>query len=386
MNQFDNRDSRGAELSVEGRLLFESGLLLASTADGVGAFSLSPLEPLWIASGVPALAAADADCAYAYSRAGIVVAMGLDGKERWRTRVPDDCAPDRESRARREGLLPADAAIAGECIYVAAGGKVLALASRNGDVLAEAVACPQPRGVVLRLVRCRDALVVTCNQRSLEDDEPPYRGRLLWQPQVTPQAHRTSPGDLVAFDLELKERWRMSPPIPDLAYTDVPPVALADGSIGCVAANIVPLGSGHTVDLFKCWVFVVEAATGTIRWRRESETCALSPPEAVAVPGGLLAGAEPMLYARATGAPVWRTAARNAALKPGVTPILDGDRLLTLGPAHVVSIALADGSVTELAQLPEPGPPTTSLVVANGTLYVGFSRAGKGHLIGVRLS
>lgn len=385
MKQFNHETSQAGEVSVQGRLLLESGMLLAATGDGIAAFSPITLEPRWIASGVPALAAADADGAYAYSRTGVVVALGVSGKERWRTLVPDDRAPDSESRACREGVLPADAVIAGESIYVAAGGKLLALAIRNGDVLAEAVACPQLRGIVVRLMRDGETLVATCNERSLEDDEPPHRGRLLWQPHVKPEAHRTSPGDLVAFDLRLKERWRLPAPIPDLAYTDIPPVALADGSIGCVAAHIVSLGGGHTVDLLKSWAFVVEATTGTLRWLRESGASALSPPEAVAVPGGLLVGAEPMLYALETGAAVWRTAARNAALMPGVTPIFDGDRLLTLGPSRVVSIALADGSVSELAPLPEPGPPTTPLIVAGRMLYVGVRRAGVGRLIGVRL-
>ena len=390
---------------VHGRLALAGELLVAtldrraqphlagqSPAVGIGAFARGTLQSRWAAWNLPALAAVGGDTIYAYSRAGVVVALDLDGRERWRTAVSDDRSPQGQAWADRDGPFQADVVVAGDSVYLAAGAEVLRLAAGSGQILTRAAACRSARGAIARLVAVNDErLVATCTERSEWDDLPPGAGGVVWHPAPPLVTRRTTPGDLVAFDLGLEEVWRLPPVSADAVYGDERPAVLEDGGIACVAARAVESDGGiRLLDIFTSWLLTVDGRSGTLRWQRESRS-GHSQPDPLAVPGGVVAGTDPVFYALADGRPQWEVRSGEQGLLAGMTPTLDVDRerLLAAGRTGIRAIGLRDGQVSDVAAYgPEPfyGSVTTPLLKDGDILYLGVEEASAARLLAIRLN
>jgi outer membrane protein assembly factor BamB len=391
---------------VRGRLALAGDMVIAtldrrahphlagqSQAAGIGAFARGALQSRWEAWNLPALAAVGGDTIYAYSRAGVVVALDLNGHERWRTAVPDDRSPQSQAWADRDGPFQADVVAAGDSVYLAAGAEVLRLAAGNGQVLGRATTCRSARGTIARLAAAAggERLVATCTERTEWDDLPPGAGGVVWQPAPPLVTRRTMPGDLVAFDLGLNEVWRLPPVSAEAVYGDERPVALEDGGVACVAARAVKSDGGiRLLDIFTSWLLAVDGRNGTLRWQRENRS-GHSQPDPLAVPGGVVAGTAPVFYALADGRPQWEVHVDRQGLVAGVTPVLDVDRerLLAAGRTGIRAIGLRDGQVSDVAAYgPSPfsGSITTPLLKDGDTLYLGVEEAGAARLLAIRLS
>jgi outer membrane protein assembly factor BamB len=390
---------------VRGRLALAGELLVAtldrrahphlagqSPAAGIGAFARGTLQSRWAAWNLPALAAVGGDTIYAYSRAGVVVALDLGGRERWRTAVPDDRAPQTQAWGDRDGPFQADVVAAGNSVYLAAGAEVLRLAAGGGQVLARAAACRSTRGAIARLIAAGgERLVATCTERSEWDDLPPGAGSVVWHPAPPLVTRRTTPGDLVAFDLSLNEVWRLPPVAADAVYGDERPAALEDGGVACVATRAVESGGGiRLLDIFTSWLLAVDGRSGTLRWQRESRS-GHSQPDLLSVPGGLVAGTDPVFYALADGRPQWEVRGGEQGLLAGMTPAMDieRERLLVAGRTGIRAIGLRDGQVSDVvAYGPSPfyGSVTTPLLKDGDILYLGVEEAGAARLLAIRLN
>ncbi len=390
---------------VRGRLALAGNLVIAtldrrahlhlagqSQAAGIGAFARGTLQSRWEAWNLPAQAAVGGDTIYAYSRAGVVVALGLDGRERWRTAVPDDRSPQGQAWGDRDGPFQADVVAAGDSVYLAARAEVLHLAASSGRMLARAAACRSARGTIARLIAAGgERLVATCTERTEWDDLPPGAGSVVWHPAPPLVTRRTTPGDLIAFDLGLNEVWRLPPVAADAVYGDERPAALEDGSIACVAARAVESDGGiRLLDIFTSWLLAVDGRSGTLRWQRESHS-GHSQPDPLAVPGGLVAGTDPVFYTLADGRPQWEVRGGEQGLVAGLTPALDadGERLLVAGRTGIRAISLGDGQVNDVAAYgPSPfyGSVTTQLLKDGDTLYLGVEEAGAARLLAIRLN
>ncbi len=389
---------------VRGRLALAGDMLIAtldrrahphlagqSQAAGIGAFARGTLQSRWEAWDLPALAAVGGDTIYAYSRAGVVVALDFDGRERWRTAVPDDRSPQGQAWGDRDGPFQADVVAAGDSVYLAAGAEVLRLAASSGQVLARAAACRSARGTIARLTAVGERLVATCTERSEWDDLPPGAGGVVWHPAPPLVTRRTTPGDLVAFELSLKEVWRLPPVSAEAVHGDERPAALEDGSVACVAARAVESDGGiRLLDIFTSWLLAVDGRSGTLRWQRESRS-GHSQPDPLAVPGGVVAGTDPVFYTLADGRPQWEIRGDQQGLLAGVTPVVDADRerLLAAGRTGIRAIGLRDGQVSDVAAYgPSPfyGSVTTPLLKDGDTLYLGVEEAGVARLLAIRLN
>jgi outer membrane protein assembly factor BamB len=374
------------DVPVRGRLS-RAGALLVATLDrrpafnpwghaelaGIGAFDAATGEARWSAWGLPALAAATPDAVYAYSRAGVVVALAPDGRERWRATVPDDRSAQGRARGDRDATLLADVLPLGGAVALAASAEVLLLSAADGAVLARAAPCTGERAVVSRLGRAADgALIATCTARAEGNDEEAQRRRELWQAPPPPESLRTAPGQLVAFEPDLRPRWHLAPPLPDLVYGDLAPVA-DGGTVALAAARSMSDGPRRYVSLAHARLLAVDGQTGAVRWHRDMPggRGAFDPAR---IGEGVVAGYAPVCYRLADGAVRWRVPASRPQLDPHTAPVVDGDRLLFTGEGAVIAVDARDGARRVLARLtaqPSGAAVTTTLLLNGGVLYAG---------------
>jgi outer membrane protein assembly factor BamB len=355
---------------------------------GIAAFDRSTLEPRWVAWDLPQLAAVVGDTIYAYGRTGVVVAIGKDGRERWRVSIPDDRSPKGQVQGDPDSPFVADVVPAGSAIYLAAQREIWRLDATDGRVTARATVCREPRGVVVRLVQNDDrGLIANCTQRTDWDEGAGDAGPPLQRPPSL-ESRRTAPGDLVALDFDLREQWRLPSPTTGLTYDHRAPAMLEDGSIACLASRVIEDGHSRYLDLFGGWIFVVDGRTGRIRWLRESGSShGVAGP--VAVQGGVVDGGRLVFYELNDGSVRWEVRADQNGIDPGVGPTPAGERLLVAGRLGIREIDLRTGRLTDLFSIgahPFTGLIVTPILHDRDDLYVGVEEAGAVKLLAFRLT
>lgn len=372
---------------VRGRLLAFGSLLFASIdlrpgseplgnseSAGIAAFDRETGEELWRRLGLPPLIARDDQCLYAYGRAGLVVALGFDGEQRWRSEVPDDRSPLSRERGDRDGPVPADVVPIAPGVVVAACDELLLLGRRDGGLLRRIGVSWSPRGMVARLARTGESLVCTCTARSAADDDPAATQRRLWGASWTLESLRTAGGDIVALDLELGERWRIPPPEPRLVWGERRPVASSSGRIFAVAAT----STGTALSTLEDRLVAVEPDDGAVAFVRPM-VGGRGRFDPIAVGDGIVAGSEAVLYSPG-GEPRWRLP-DALQLDVSVAPTLADGRLIVVGGGRLLAVEVASGETTPLAafasRLPFAGSVTTELCVADGVAYLGAAERGR---------
>jgi outer membrane protein assembly factor BamB len=362
-----------ATLDRRGEFSSQGGADLA----GIGAFDPSTGEERWAVWGVPELAAVGDHGIYAYSRAGLIVALDAKGRERWRARVPDDRSAGAQARGDRDGPFVADGVLDGALLAVAAGAEVWWLAVGDGQVVAHRPACREERGAIARIARSRDgSIVVTCTERTAWDDETSALEPWLWQPAPTLESLRRASGDIVAFGPDLGERWRLAPPVPGIVYGDLRPAATPDGGIVAVGARAAVDGTSRYLSLSGDWMVALDATSGAVRWQRDMPG-GRGRFDPVAGPGGLVAGFEPAFYASTDGVVRWQLPAGRLDLDNRVAPLWDGGRLLFAGRGVILETAVDSGATRILFRFgpcPYVGSVTTNMVMGDGLLYLGVRR------------
>jgi outer membrane protein assembly factor BamB len=340
---------------------------------GIGAFDSATGQERWSIWGTPPLAAATADTIYAYSRSGLVVALNPDGSERWRRAVPDDRSAAARERGDRDAPFVADVLPAGETATLAAGAEVLRLSAADGSVLARAPAARGSHGVVARIAPAAGgAVVATCTERSDADDAGTPAARELWQTPPSPESLRTAPGDVVAFRPDLRQSWRLPPPVPGIVYGDLAPAAAGDAVI-LAGALTQQDGASRYLSLAHDRIVAVDAQAGTLRWVRDMPG-GRGHVDPVVVDGGVVAGYEPVNYRIADGVVAWHVRPGRPKLDPRIAPVVAGDRLLYAAEGALVAVRVDDGSASVVARLGPPTPRwrvTTTLLLSGSTLYLG---------------
>ncbi len=376
------------EMALAGSVVvvtLDRGVPGVSPVDGLGlaAFSRDTLAPRWAVWRMPPLAAASESTLYAYGRAGAVVAMDLDGNERWRAVVPDDRAAPAQARSDLAAPFAGDVLWAGDSLFVPAGREILELSTADGRVLRKSTACPGERGVVARLGwASAGTLVATCTGRTDRDDErslPPFKP---WQPPPPPGSHRRAPGEIRSFDRSLRERWRSGPPLDRVALGHRRPVVLDDGSIALLSARLAEDGGSRYLELFRSTLLVLENDGQGLRWWREVDG-GYDQSDPVAVPGGVVAGVDPAFFSARSGELRWQIrgdrigldATIPATVVPGflLAPSLDG---------RLLAVSLESGAVREVARF-SPGSGCRVLAplrIDDGRLVVAFAEGGIAHL------
>jgi len=382
------------DAAVHGRLARVGDLLIATldqrhgpsptgqvALTGIGAFDLASGETTDLASGettwtvwaMPALAGVDEATAYAYSRSGLVVALNLDGSERWRTRVPDDRAPGARARGDRDGPFVGDIVSDGSCVTLAAGAELLRLATATGEIVARTTACAGARAVVSRIALARDgAIVATCTQKTDWDDERERIEPQLWQPIATLESLRTAPGTVEAFDANLRRLWSL-PPVPGIVYGDRRPATTADGTIILTAARTVETAGQRYVSVLHDWIVAVDGRSGAVVWQRDMPG-GRGYVDPLVVADAVVAGYELTAYALADGLVRWQLPTEQVKPDRTAAPIPDGDRLLVASNGAIRAISVRDGISSDLARfagVPFIGAVTTNLLHAGRYLYLG---------------
>jgi outer membrane protein assembly factor BamB len=350
-HQHDDGDEAGAPF-VRGPLTRVSALILATMRRydeagwavppdslGVGAFSADTLAPVWSLWRRPPLVAAAGDQIFAGGRAGALYCLGLDGKERWRVALHDDRS--RAGRARGDAAAPfvADAVVAGDAVLTAAGNELVVLARSDGAVRSRRVVCRGEGAVVARVARVGARILTTCTARSAFDDErwtpPPL------QPPPPPETERATPGEIVAWNLDLEEMWRARFEL--LAFGSQRPVAVDGGAaFACIGAPT----AGDRVDLLRGRLVVASTETGAVRWARDVYG-GVTQPEPVSVQGGVVAGVDPTLFAVADGKVGWKLDAGRLGIDARLAPVLAGERLLYAARGGVlVAVDLRSGATS----------------------------------------
>lgn len=350
---------------------------------GMAAFDRHTGEPLWRRPFVPQLAALDGERLYGYARAGIVVAVGFDGAPHWRAEVPDDRGEGARRRGMIEGPFVADVAPGQAGVVLAAGAEVLRLRSGDGVVRARASVCRGTGAAVGRLSRAGDAIVCTCTARTVEDDEVGTAVGGLWEAPRALESFRTAPGDLVALDTGLRQRWRLAPPAPGLIWANRAPVPTPEGGLALVASTVARRGA---LGLFDDRLVLVDAREGRVRWAVPTDT-GRSRWDPVACDGGIVVGTPPAMFDLADGRVRWRLAGAWAP-DPGVRPVAAGRVLYLVQDGRVLAVELDDGHPAEVAAFarrPLAGAVTTELAVAEGVAYLGVEDSGRRELRAVWL-
>jgi outer membrane protein assembly factor BamB len=371
-------------LPVRGRLARgEAGLLVANLDGGAAqAAAIAGVDPmegrqLWRADGVPELAAADADGAYAYSRAGLVVALAPDGRERWRTAVPDDRSRPARERGDRAGPFRGDLLLVGGSALVAAGAEVLALSRRDGSIAGRTAVGGGERTAVSRLGRAGDGAVLAISVRRTDwDDElAPLEWR-LWQRPPTLASLRTESGDLVALTPGLATAWRLPPRSPDLVAGERQPVGTSEVAV-LVGARAVGERSSRHLTQFRDWMIALDARTGRVLWQRDLPG-GRGRFDPVLTAEGVIVGIRPALHRLADGELVWQLDASQVVVD--VAPIVHGNLAVFAGNGVLLGCDLSTGAVEPLVpfaeRLPFSGEVTTSLLRVDRTVYLGVREGG----------
>jgi len=339
---------------------------------GIGAMDRRSGEPRWTIWGLPPLSAATDDGVYAYSRAGLLVALDFDGGERWRRELPDDRSPVAARRGDRDSPFIGDVVARGGSLYVAAGREILRLSAHDGSVLGRTVVCRGKLHVVSRLAAAGGGLVATCTVRTAWDDEQAM-SMPLWSSPAPLARRRIVAGDTVVLSESLEIRHRIPPLDASLAHLDHPVIPLHDGSVAVTGAQIVGEGGSRGLSIFDAWLCVLEVDTGRVRWLRPVESGAV----AVAAGDRIFTGLAAL--AVVDGAELWK-APRNLTARDATTPpIFEGGELLFVDRGTIRSIDPCDGRNTEVIRLPPAschGWATTNLAGQNGQLFVAFAQAG----------
>ncbi len=370
-----------AVVAIRGRLAVVGGTLMAARQNG-GVIGLDRRtgQTRWERADVPTLAAAGDGAAFAYARTGLLVALDPDGAEVWRAALPDDrAAPARERGDAVAPFVP-DVLTAGEYVHVAAGGDVIQLRRDDGSVERRVRAARGERGAVARLAGAHGLILVTCTQRTPWDDERYPSGGLPWQPPIPLEARRLRGADLVAYDVNLRERWRCPPPSAELVYGNGLPVAADAGAIACTALHLKADAEGQPyVDLFQGALLLMDAASGRVRWWRLFADGGTGQHDPVAVAGGIVTSFNCARFDSADGRQTWALRADAFHVDNRVQPVRHRDSLLTLGNGAILAIDARDGAVRQVARLAEPpfhARATTDLLVQDDTVYVGWRDAG----------
>jgi PQQ-like domain len=341
---------------------------------GIGAFDLKTGEPRWTVWGVPPLTMAKGDTIYAYSRAGLIIAFGLDGVARWRTNLPDDRSAAAARRGDRDSPFVGDVVVRDSALFVAAGSEIVKLSTADGSILGKEIICYGNRAAVSRMAAgAKGDLVATCTTRTPWDDEegsPP----LLWSTPPPLARHRIASGDTVVLSEELTISHRIPAPDPSFAHLDYRPVLLDDGSIALVGAKILGEGGSRQLGIFEGWLFVLEADTGRVRWHRQIEHS--GPP----VAAGSVVFTGLASFSIVDGCRLWQSSVGLSVFDSNVPPIFDGERLLFVDRGAIRAFDLYNGTardVVRFAPRPFHGRPTTILVTAGENAFIGISEAGK---------
>lgn len=372
------------EMALAGSLVvvtLDRGMPGSSPVHGLGlaAFSRATLEPQWAAWHLPPLAAASETSLYAYGRAGALVALGLDGRESWRATVPDDRAAPARDRGDLVAPFASDTLLASSSLWLPAGREILALSTADGRVIRRTTCCPCQRGVVARLAwATANTLVATCTERTDWDEErflPPFRP---WQRPPSMDAYRLAPGEIRSFDPSLQEQWRSGPPIDRVVLGHRRPVVLDDGGIAILAARLAEDGGSQYLDLFHSTLLVLEENGLRLRWWREVEG-GYDQPDPVAVPGGVVAGADLAFFSARSGELRWQIHADRIGLDTSIPATAVTSFLLMAGlDGHILAVSLENGAVREVARFSRI---SSSRVLApvlldGGRLYVTFVEGG----------
>jgi outer membrane protein assembly factor BamB len=382
-----------SQLPVRGRIL-PAGDLMLVTLDarthvgaegqaerlGVAALSLDLGDIVWTRWSLPPLAAVGADSVYLYGRAGLVVTLALDGREKWRTSLPDDRSPASVRSGDPLGPFYADVVVGDGTLYVPAGPEIVAIETSTGALRVQRSVCAASRGVVVRLVRCGGdiELLATCNARSDDDDSSVRRSHVLWEADPPPEALRVTPGDLVAVGTTLDMIWRLSAPRTDQAYGDASPTVMEDGAIAVIASRVNGAGEERALSNLASWLLMV-AKDGSLRWRREIPG-GYRQPDPIAVLGGVVAGFDPTLYDVADGRVRWTVDSASHQLNRTVPLCPYGENLIAVGAGELLAIACVDGSVRPVARFsaaPFHGCVTTPVRISGTHAYLGVEQPGE---------
>jgi outer membrane protein assembly factor BamB len=350
---------------------------------GMAAFDRLSGELVWQRTSVPPLAAMDGERLYGYARAGSVVAVGFDGEPRWRASLPDDRGEGARRRGMIEGPFVADVAPGPAGVVLAAGAEVLRLGPGDGVVRARTAACPGSGAAVARMARAGDTVLCTCTVRTAEDDEVGAAVGGLWEAPRELESFRTEPGDLVALDADLRQRWRLPPPAPDFVWANRAPVPAPDGGLVLVASTVARAGA---LGLFDDRLVLVDASDGRVRWAVPTGT-GRSRWDPVVCERGIVAGTPPAMFDLADGRLRWRLA-EALAPDPGVRPVAVAGMLYAVQDGRVLVVGLDDGRPAEVAVFahrPLAGAVTTELLIAEGIAYLGVEDGGRRELRAVRL-
>jgi outer membrane protein assembly factor BamB len=372
---------------VRGRLLAYGDLLFATVdlrpglepigaADraGIACFDRDTGEEVWRLLDLPPLCTLDDRLLYAYGRGGIAVALGFDGVERWRTRLPDDRSDISRERDDRDGPLPADVVPTPDGVVVAAGPELLLLRREDGVINIRRRICSGTDAIVARVSHADGAIVCTCTRRSAADDDPAATERRLWAAPRTLESRRTGGGDLVAVSTALKELWRLPPPLPGLVWGERRPVAGPENRLFAATA----LSAGPALSIFDDTMVVLEQADGSVA-AAQAMPGGRGHFDPVATVAGVLAGYEPVMYGAHDGEPRW-SLSRSLHLDTTLAPTLDGERLLFAGDGRLVGVGIWDGTATEyapFARRPFAGSVTTNLCLTDGVVYAGVQEADR---------
>lgn len=355
-----------------------------SVKAGIGAFDCKTGEPRWMVWDLPPLAETTSDAIYAYSRAGLIVALDLDGSERWRARLPDDRSAAGIQRGDRDSPFVGDVVVQGGALFVAVANEILKLSADDGTILARNIICQGDSAIVSRLATATtDDLIVTCTVRTQWDDEqgPPP---LLWSTPSSLTWHRILAGDTVLVSNDLEVRHRIAAPDPTFAHLDHLPVRLDDGSVALSGAKIIGEGYSRTLSIYDGWLFVLETDTGRVRWLRQVDH--VNPP--VVAKGGIFTGLA--FFSIANGSQLWESGLGLTVTDSSVPAVFDGKRLLFVDAGAIRALDLLDGQASDLVRFapwPFHGRPTTNLATANNYAFIGISEAGKPTmLLGIRTS
>jgi outer membrane protein assembly factor BamB len=373
---------------VHGRLGLAAGHLIANLDrrlpaqrsvhvddGGIGAFDPITGEPLWSVWGVPPLAAADLDLVYAYGRAGVIVALDHAGRECWRTSLADDRSPAAQARGDREAPFVADVLVGNGELVLAAGAEVLRLAAADGRLLSRTSACAGEHAVVARLGGTADGTIVaTCAVRTAWDDERYTLEPKLWQVQPALESLRLAPGDVVAFEPDLRERWRR-PPSGDGQLTGDRAPLVRQGVVVLAAALTARDGASVYISLGNDRLLAIDERTGRLTWQRDMPG-GRGYVDPVRAGNAIVAGFEPVLYALDDGSIRWHLRLNRPRLDVRVPPLLDNARLLYAAENAIVSVDVESGAArvaAHLAELPAEAHVTTHLARGPFGVYFGLA-------------
>jgi outer membrane protein assembly factor BamB len=376
------------ESPVRGKLRLAAGQLIANLDrrplahpsvhvddGGIGAFDPLTGEPLWSIWGVPPLAAADCDQVYAYGRAGVIVALDYTGGERWRTSLADDRSPSAQARGDREAPFVADVLVRDGEIVLAAGADLFRLATADGRIVGQTTVCAGGHAVVARLGGGADATIVaTCTTRSAWDDERYRLEPKLWQVQASLESLRLTPGDVVAFESDLRERWRRTPSGDGLLSGDRVPL-VRQGVVVLAAAQTARDGASKYVSLGNDRLLAIDEQAGQIIWQHDMPG-GRGYVDPVGIGDFVVAGFEPALYALADGSVRWHLRLNRPRLDVQVAPLVDNARLLYAAENAIVGVNVARGTAhvaANLAELPAAAHFTTHLARGPFGVYFGLA-------------